>query len=88
MVERTVGDYTTAYPCMTMDSHGHIVPHLYAVCPHCKEPKKDHVIRLVRELAKSLVGTDVPEVKSYLKEQVPVDFDGRGSYCIPGAMPG
>ena len=54
------------------------------MCHHCKRPRKDHI----RELAKSLVGTDVPEVKSYLKEQVPVDFDGRGSYCIPGAMPG
>ena len=62
VVELTIGDYTTAYPCMTMDGHGHIIPHLYVVCPHCKEAKKDHVIRLIRELAKSLVGSNVPEV--------------------------
>ena len=77
MVERTVGEYTNAYPCMTMDGHGHIVPHLYAMCPHCKEPKKDHISRLVRELAKCLVGTNVPEVKSDLKERVLLDFDAR-----------
>ena len=60
-----------------MDSHGHINPHPYIVCPQCKEPKKDHVVHLVRELAKSLVGTDVPEVKFDLKERVPVEFDAR-----------
>ena len=62
---------------MTMDGHGHIVPHFYVICPHCKVPKKDHVTRLIRELAKSLLGTDVPEVKFNLKERVPVDFDAR-----------
>ena len=34
VLECTVGNYTTAYPCMTMDGHVYIVP--YAVCPHCK----------------------------------------------------
>ena len=83
MAERTKGEYTTAYPCMTMDGHGHIVPHMYAVCPHCKGPKKDHISRLVRELAKSLVGTNVPEVKFDLKEWVPVDFDARFGTLLP-----
>ena len=77
VVERTDRKYTTAYPCMTEEGHGHIIPHLYAVCPHCKWPRKDHISRLVRELAKSLVGTNVPEVKFNLKERVPVDFDAR-----------
>ena len=77
VVERTTGDYTTAYPCMTMDGQGHIVPHLYDVCPHCKTPKKDHLIHLVRELAKSLMGSDVPEVKVNPKARDPIDFDAR-----------
>ena len=77
IVERTEGNYTTAYPCMNEEGHGHIVPHLYAVCPHSKGPRKDHMSRLVRELAKCLVGTNVPEVRLNLKERVPVDFDAR-----------
>ena len=77
VVERTTGNYTTVYPCMTMDGQAHIVPHLYEVCPHCKTPKKDHLIHLVREPAKSLVGSDVPEVKVDLAAWDPINFDAR-----------
>ena len=83
IVERTEGMYTTAYPCMPEEGHGHIIPHLYAVCPHCKGSRKDHISRLVRELAKSLVGTNVPEVKFDLKEGVPVDFDASFGTLLP-----
>ena len=50
---------------------GNPVPYLNKVCPFCKGTKKDHIIKLVTMLAKSLVGTNAP------KEGVPLDFDTR-----------
>ena len=73
MVERSVGDYTTAYPCMTSDNQAHVVPQAYKLCPHCKTP----IIHLTKELATSLVGSDVPEVKPDPTARDPIDFDPR-----------
>ena len=35
----------------------------------------EHITKLILRLATSLVGASVPEVKLYLKEQDPMDFD-------------
>ena len=77
-VERSVDNYTTAYPCMSEDrERAHIVPHLYQRCPHCKAPKANHVNQLVKELATALVGTNVLEVQEDLSARTPLDFDAR-----------
>ena len=77
VVERSVGDYTTAYPCMTDDKEAHIVPYLYSRCPHCKAPKAEHISHLVKELATTLVGTNVLEVQEDPGARTPLDFDAR-----------
>ena len=75
VVERSVGTYTTAYPCMTADKQANIVPHFYTCCPHCKAPKANHIIQLVKELATTLVGTNVLEVQEDPGARTPLDFD-------------
>ena len=78
VVERSVGTYTTAYPCMSVDrEQAHIVPHIYSRCPHCKAPKANHIIQLVKELATTLVGTNVLEVQEDPGARTPLDFDAR-----------
>ena len=77
-VERSVDNYTTAYPCMSEDrERAHIVPHLYQRCPHCKAPKANHVIQLVKELATALVGTNVLEVQADPGARTLLNFDAR-----------
>ena len=78
VVERSVDNYTTAYPCMSVDrEQAHIVPHLYQRCPHCKAPKANHIIQLVTELATALVGTNVLEVQEDPGARTPLNFDAR-----------
>ena len=78
VVERSVGTYTTAYPCMSEDrEQAHIVPYLYTRCPHCKALKANHIIQLVKELATTLVGTNVLEVQEDPGARTPLDFDAR-----------
>ena len=67
VVERSVDKYTTAYPCMNVDrEQAHIVPQLYQRCPHCQDhtAKTNHIIQLVTDLAKTLVGSNVLEVQA------------------------
>ena len=54
-----------------------IVPHIYTRCPHCKAPKANHIIQLVKELATTLVGTNVLEVQEDPGARTPLDFDAR-----------
>ena len=78
VVERSVGTYTTAYPCMSEDrEQAHIVPHIYSRCPHCEAPKANHIIQLMKELATTLVGTNVLEVQEDPGARTPLDFDAR-----------
>ena len=77
VVERSVGTYTKAYPCMTEDKQANIVPHIYTRCPHCKAPKANLIIQLVKELATTLVGTNVLEVQEDPGARNPLDFDAR-----------
>ena len=73
-----MGTYTTAYPCMSEDrEQAHIVPHIYSRCPHCKAPKANHIIQLVKELATTLVGTNVLEVQEDPGARTPLDFDAQ-----------
>ena len=71
LVEQMKDHYSTSHHCIAEGGKGNTVPYLNKVCPFCKGPKKDHIIKLVTMLATSLVGTNVP------KERVPLDFDTR-----------
>ena len=77
VVEQTEDHNTTSYPCLAEGGKENIVLYRYKVCPFCKGPKKDHIIKLVTMLATSLVGTNVPEVKIDHKEWVLLEFDVR-----------
>ena len=77
-VEKSVDNYTTPYPCMSVDGNqAHIVPYMYQRCPHCAEPKIQHIAKLVTDLAKALVGSNVLEVQVDSGARTPFNFDAR-----------
>ena len=77
VMERSVGTHTTAYPCMSVDREQvHIVPHLNAA-QHCKAPKENKIIQLVKELVTALVGTNVLEVQEDPGARTPLNFDAQ-----------
>ena len=77
-VEKSVDNYTTPYPCMSVDGkQAHIVPFMYQQCPHCQVPKTQHITQLVTDLAKALMGTNVLEVQVDSGARTPFNFDAR-----------
>ena len=77
-VEKSVDNYTTPYPCMSVDGkQANIVPFMYQQCPHCQAPKTQHITQLVTDLAKALVGSNVLEVQVDSGARTPFNFDAR-----------
>ena len=75
VVEKSVDSYTSAYPCMSVDGkQAHIVPFPYQHCPHCHGPKANHIIKLVTDIAKALVGSNVLEVQVDSVARTPFNF--------------
>ena len=77
VVERSVGDYTYARLCKTEWQSGPYRLTLLESLPTLLTPKKEHILHFIKELAKGLVGSNVPEVKFDLTARDPLDFDAR-----------
>ena len=77
VVERSVGDYTTAHLCKTERQSGPYRLTLLESLPTLLTPIKEHILHFIKELAKGLVGSDAPEVKFDLTACDPLDFDAH-----------